>query len=332
MQPRSPSLLCGLALSLFALGPRSAWAAERACPTAAVQADEHFRARFQDLMVLIQEELLARSDIGACAQVALRVESDAVIGVSVVLPDGRTATRRAAGPEDVVPILQALLLVPLAVAEPTPSVAPAAARRRPVTVARPEGIIDTLPSSPGAAPSRFGFELSVISGVRWGDGQFGYGLGVLSFLQLSRWLIGFQGRADGYRSLDGGDPATALELAILAGRRFDLGSTALDLTAGPAVAMKGVAFGRTEVEVVNGMPPQDAPPPHSEPSTGAVPRLLLGARLGFSPRSVFRTFVGFDGELGPPSASVDPAANVSSSTRMPTFTVGLALGATVGAR
>jgi hypothetical protein len=56
--------------------------------------------------------------------------------------------------------------------------------------------------------------------------------------------------------------------------------------------------------------------------------LLVGARLGFSPRSVFRTFVGFDGELGP-SRTVDPEANVSSP-RIPTFTVGLALGATVG--
>jgi len=283
-------------------------------------------------MLRIQDELLARSDIGACAQVALRAESGAVIGVSVVLPDGRTAARRAAGPEDVVPILQALLLVPLAVSEPAPSIAPAAPHARAVAVARSEVITGTGPSSPAAGPSQFGFELSVISGVRWGDGQLGYGVGMLSFLQISRWLIGFQGRADGYRSLDGGDPATALELAILAGRRFDLGSTTLDLTAGPAVAMKGVAFGRTEVEVVNGMPPPDAPPPRSESSTGAVPRLLLGARLGFTPRSLFRTFVGFDGELGPRSPSVDPAANVTFSTRMPVFTVGLALGATVGAR
>jgi hypothetical protein len=58
--------------------------------------------------------------------------------------------------------------------------------------------------------------------------------------------------------------------------------------------------------------------------------LLVGARLGFSPRSVFRTFVGVDGELGPSRTAAAPEANVSSSPRMPTFTVGLSLGATVG--
>jgi hypothetical protein len=56
-------------------------------------------------------------------------------------------------------------------------------------------------------------------------------------------------------------------------------------------------------------------------------RLLLGARLGFSPRSVFRTFVGIDGEVGPTQASND---DVSASARLPSFSVGLALGATVG--
>jgi hypothetical protein len=55
--------------------------------------------------------------------------------------------------------------------------------------------------------------------------------------------------------------------------------------------------------------------------------LLLGARFGFSPRSVFRTFVGVDGAVGP--RRVDNDAN-SASARLPAFSLGLALGATVG--
>jgi hypothetical protein len=338
MKARPPAMLSALAALLAALGPRGASAAERACPTAAVQADASVRARFPDLLERIQNELLARSDIDACARVTLRVESEAAFGVSVALPDGRSAARNAVRAEDVVPTLQALLLVPapvpasapLAVPQPAPS-APAIRRSaRPAAVARSEVVNGDLSSSPATVPRQFGFELSVISGVRFGDGQFGYGAGMLSFLQVSRWLIGFQGRADGYRSIVYGDPETALELALLAGRRFDLGGTALDLTAGPAIAMKGAAFSNTESEAVNGMPgPTMAPPPpRSEPSSRPVPRLLVGARLGFSPRSLLRTFVGIDGELGP-THTVD-SASASSSSRMPTYTVGFALGATVG--
>jgi hypothetical protein len=69
------------------------------------------------------------------------------------------------------------------------------------------------------------------------------------------------------------------------------------------------------------------PPRHADPSSGPVPRLLLGARLGFSPRSVFRTFVGIDGEVGPSRVADDAPAN---SARLPGFSLGLALGGTVG--
>jgi hypothetical protein len=92
--------------------------------------------------------------------------------------------------------------------------------------------------------------------------------------------------------------------------------------------MKGVTFSHTERAVVMGMP-SPSPPPTSEPSSAPVARLLLGARLGFSPRSVLRTFVGIDGELGPSRSSAAVEGN-TSSPRMPTYTVGLALGATVG--
>ena len=190
------------------------------------------------------------------------------------------------------------------------------------------------PSTPLTQSARqLGFELSLIGGARLGDGQLGYGAGMLSLLEVHRWLFGFEGRADAYRAIGGGDPQTALELAILTGRRIDFGSVALDLTAGPGIAIKGVAFSQTE-SVAAAMPGTTTPPPprapqRSEPSSGPVPRLLLGARLGFSPRSVFRTFIGLDGELGPSHAEVSPDPSISAP-RMPTFTVGLALGATVG--
>ena len=148
---------------------------------------------------------------------------------------------------------------------------------------------------------------------------------------MHHWLVGFEGRADAYRFDLGGDPETVLELAILAGRRFDLGSVALDLTAGPAVAMKGLALSQTHVARVSSMlsqmDMQVDTQEQSDRSSGPVPRLLLGARVGFSPRSILRTFVGIDGELGPALAQ----GNADRfSARLPTFSVGLALGASVG--
>ena len=42
------------------------------------------------------------------------------------------------------------------------------------------------------------------------------------FSKSSGWLIGFEGRVDGYRPLQSGDPQTALQLAILTGKRLYL--------------------------------------------------------------------------------------------------------------
>lgn len=158
------------------------------------------------------------------------------------------------------------------------------------------------------------------------------GAGMLSFLDVYGLLLGFQGRADGYRSLSGGDPETALELAVLAGKRWQFDGAALDVVAGPGVAMKGFVLSQSEAVHVSELGPgavPPPPPPREDPSSGPVPRLLLGARLGFAPRAVFRTFVGLDAELGPARRQDDTALG---SAGLPRFTLGLSLGATVGTR
>jgi hypothetical protein len=296
-----------------------------------LEPDAGFRARFSDLLERIQGELAARSDVDACAHVALHLEGDTVITMSVTLPDGRTASRSVTRSDDVIPTLQALLLVPV------PSLPGSAAAAPPAPAAPRRTLRIDFPRRPdrdGPPPTsearHLGFELSLITGARVGDGQLGVGVGALSFLEVHGWLLGFEGRADSYRALLGGDPEPALELAMLTGWRLDFGGLAIDLTAGPAVAMKGLAFSQTEsvrVNTTTATPPPPPPPPHSDPSSGPVPRLLLGARFGFSPRSVFRTFVGVDGELGPARVADEAGPN---SARLPTFSLGLALGATVG--
>jgi hypothetical protein len=329
MKPPRPALFASLMALLAALGPRAAGAVEGGCSAFALEPDSGFRSRFPDLLERIEQELSGRTDIDACARIELQ-GSDTRIVVAVTLPDGRAASRTLTRREDVLPSLQALLLVPepvgLSSIAPVPAPAPERAVATPRAGKRPRDVQSALPPM---AARQLGFELSVLSGMRVGDGQFSYGAGLLSFLEVKRWLIGFQGRADGYRSLRGSDPETALELAILAGRRIDLGGVALDLTAGPGVAMRGFSVSETQSVTVM-MTPAAVPPPTrpEESGTGPMPRLLLGARLGFSPRSVFRTFLGIDGELGPRDTSAPDAP--TDSARIPTFSVGLALGATVG--
>ncbi|MES1186208.1 MAG: hypothetical protein ABUL60_20510 [Myxococcales bacterium] len=346
--PRTSALALGALLALAR--PGAALAAERGCLGPTIDADPGFRARFPDLLERLQGELAAHTDLDPCARAALRVEGVADVTLMVTLPDGRTASRRVTQADDVMPTLQALLLLPAgpsitALAEPPAASATApSAGPLPASILRPtprhrvlfrgdpdrpDGL-DRDAAAAAHAPRSFGVELSVLTGARMGDGQLGLGAGALGFLEVHGWLLGFESRADVYRPLLNGDPETALELALLAGRRFDFGPVALDLSAGPAVAMKGLAFSQTRSVAVMGTgsaPPTTPPPPEADPSTGPVPRFLLAARIGFSPRSVFRTFVGVDAAMGQRRATFTPE---SASARLPAFSLGLALGATVG--
>jgi len=178
--------------------------------------------------------------------------------------------------------------------------------------------METRPAS--HAPSRLRIELSVLTEARTGDGQRSVGLGALSLLDVSGWLVGFEGHADRDQWIGGGDAGAALALAALGGRRFRFQDLALDLVGGPAVALRG--GGRdTTVTPAGSM--------SSASSPGTVPRGLVGAHLVFGARAPFRIFVGVDGEFGPANA---PGDNSSEAFRLPVWTLGLALGATVGTR
>ncbi len=174
----------------MAPNPHAVMAAERACAFVTIEADAGFSQQYQNLLPRLQSELAARSDIDACAHVELAVLDQGLINVSVTLRDGRSASRGVASPEDVLSTVEALLLVP----EPALVVAPAAE-----SPSRPDSegpslapknlrFRDAETFAPEAAlrPRSLGIELSVVAGSRIGDGQFGYGGGVLSFVEVSR--------------------------------------------------------------------------------------------------------------------------------------------------
>jgi hypothetical protein len=336
MTARRRALAPALAALLATLATLAAQAAEPVCAAVTVDADGGFVSRFPELLERIRGDLAARSDVDACARVALHANRADSIYVSVTLADGRTATRAAQRHEDVLPALQALLLVPQApppLEAPLPRKASVAPRLavRPVAPGTPQRADDrATPLAPDVEQRTLGFELSLVGGPRMGEGQLALGLGALSFLEVHGWLIGFQGRVDRYQTLLDGDPEMALELAALAGRRLHFRHFALDLNAGPAVAMKGLAFENSDVAVADPEVTRPQPPPFpQDPSTGAVPRLVLSARAGFSPRSVLRSFAGIEASVGPARAEENPNSDAS---RFPIVTLGLVLGGTVGTR
>lgn len=339
MTARHRAFALALAAVLATLGPPQAAALERTCSAPTLEADPAVLTRFPELLERVRAEL-GRPDVDTCARVALRVDDPEAVHVSVTLPDGRIATRSAQRAEDILPVLQALLLVPAALpvleAPPPPKPVPAAALSSGVPPASglPTQRDRALPSRVEPTARSLGFELSLVGGPRMGEDQLAIGLGALSFLEVHGWLFGFQSRVDRHQTVLS-DPEMGLELAALAGKRLHFRSFALDLNAGPAVAMKGLAFSSTETVRVNpdGLPPPSPPPPPSrfpeDPGTGPVPRLLFGVRAGFTPRDVLRSFAGIEASLGPARAeeNENPA-----SARFPIFALGLVLGATVGTR
>ncbi len=315
-----------LLLTMGALGLVTPASAGGRCTSLSVEADLHVRERWPELPGRIAASFEAREDIDTCAHVT--VAHRGKFHVEVALPDGRVAERVVSRVEDVVPVLEALLLLPTfespayELPAPEPSAAPA-----PLPAIVTASVQDESPTPDRVEPVRgksvpskdhhLGFELSALTGVRAGEGAASVGIGALSFLDVNGWLIGLGGRVDDYSP--SAPPTRAFEVAVLSGHRFRWNDLALDLVAGPAI----VSFEQNGGNVVIKTAPGTRPP---DDTSGSVPRLVTGARLVFLARSTFRTFVGIDGELGPPGA---PAG---SGMGLPVATLGFALGATVGTR
>jgi hypothetical protein len=304
----------------------------RTCSPMSIQADPAVAARWPELPGQIRETFEGRDAIDRCARIELSMRDTSIV-IEVVLPDGRAATRSVLRREDVVPTLEALLLVPERNASPRPPALEASESSVPSSGPQdisfehpappPDVERDTVAQPSSRQPSRLRIELSAATGARIGDGQASVGLGVLAFLEISRWLVGFEGRADQYAALTRGASSgrTAVEFAVLGGRRFYFHSVAFDLAAGPALVPQGTASFAMQAT-------SSAGPGVTASSSSIAPRLVVGPRVSFSPLSTVHTFIGIDGELGPARLG----EGVPGAPRLPTWTVGLALGGTVGTR
>jgi len=320
MQPRSLARAAGWAVLGIALA-RPALGANRACEAVVVSADPAVSARWPNLREQVEQSLTGRSEIDRCASVHLSPSADGLT-LQVTLQDGRSTTRWVPTPEDVLPGLEALLLLPAP--EPTDPEASQPTRTRPksqaVKAVAPVSVRDHGVAPESADSDRHvGASLSIGGGARAGDGQVSSNLGVMATIVVSDWLMGFEARAASYEVPRSDHvPQPGLELTAVGGHRFGRGTLGIDLLIGPTLLF--------QQDVTVHQTPQGRA---SETTTSRVlPRLFGAARLTFGARSVLSGFVGAEGAVGPSGASDIDAADALPP--LPLWMIGFVVGATVG--
>lgn len=337
--PRVSPIVLSWALGVtFSLPSRG----EERCAQLEVKGDAAVLQSWPELPGRVRNWFSTRPDIDPCAHVEVAM-AEPGLEVRVVLKDGRVASRRVSGRDEIIPTLEALLLVPRKEASNSANDAPAGSSsvahdeateeaeepsplsKKPAGTNRPA----TARSSPppqkraSAAPvessdSHRGIEFSAFAGWRLGDGQKCIGLGAMSLVDLDDWLLGFAGRADIYSTM-GGEQLSTLQLAMLGGHRFRFEAVSFDLIAGPAIVVREDSNPSAHPVGVSG---------GNGDNPSAVPRLLLASHVNFPSSSVLRGFVGFEAEFG--STGVSDASDVDSAPHLPAWMVGFALGGTVG--
>ncbi len=298
------------------------------CRAGAVEVEPRLDAAYPGLGDEVRASLATHQGLEPCARVELGFVRSA-IAVGVSLADGRSATRVIADARDVVPVVEALLLVPEpepeSESEPESKTEPERdATPAPKPVERPRPVRRLLvpelaEQPPPEGESRTGIEISLAAGARLGDGQSSVGLGAITFLELSSWLLGLGLRADHYDA--GNEYAyTATGLSALAGHRFRAGRAAVDLVAGPVLMLQA------DASVVD-----EAGPPERrrETRTERMPRFAGAGYVHFGPASGLHPFIGVEGEVGLSTPASEPGP---SAPELPAWTVGVAFGGSVGTR
>lgn len=339
MQPLRSSLHRARWALVVASLARPALGAEPSCTGVTVTAHSSVVGRWPTLVERVRSALTERTDIDRCARAHLGTSRESIT-LEVSLDDGRSTIRRLSSAADVVPALEALLLLPEP-AEPEPA-EPAPAELAPATESarrprEPETKLAPLSSQarrpsmserdaaelpePGVLPERdrgVGLLLSIGGGQRMGDSQTSGNLGAMALLRISSWLVGVDGRAVTYEvPVSDGIPQSATELTAVAGYRFGQGMLALDLMLGPTLVVQ------QDMEITVG----PAPERESTTISRLVPRLFFGSRLTLGASSVLGGFVGVEGAAGPSGASRNPA---SHEPVLPQWMLGFVAGVTLG--
>lgn len=221
-------------------------------------------------------------------------------------------------PNDVVPLGQALLAVPLAPAPPIAQIPPPepAAPERPLAT----------PASPREPPPRVLVAALVTPRYAGKTGLFWLGAGLDAAIPFGAWSVGGWGRVDAIR-LDHSDPGTDLDegcVGLSVGRDFALGHVGARASVRPSLAV---------VSAENG--------PSTDGQTEVFGRIGAELRLLIPFTRALRGVVALDGELSPSvldtprsgsrgGDAADPDAN--PAIPFPGYTVGLGLGVELAIR
>lgn len=310
-------------------GERAARAAAPECASMTVAADTSTTALWPDLKGQIESRFAAEPAVDSCASVRLERLPNA-IAVEVALTDGRVASRSVARAEDVIPVLEALLLVPEgspsestgsgSAPGPAESASAAADGAPPNATARPPQE-DTANAPPGFVPeeaeprrgrSKVAIELGALGDVRGGDLPTTLGVGLRSTLELWGWLVG----ADVRVRNGSGEPT--YELAGVLGHRFAIRSLELDVFGGPLAELAAPVT-------------SSSGPAHlaAAPRPDGEPWFTFGSHLRFTPRDTLSAFVGAEGTFGVVGTE-DPSPQWTTDDNL--WMGAVVLGATVGTR
>ena len=251
------------------------------------------------------------SDAGTCARLTVGQRSGAV-WVEIELADGRAAARSIDAPQALQSTVEALL-TSLPTPPPAGATAPVQAKETPDESAK-----DRDAPSPASTSRTQSLDLAIAVSSRLAGTPYYLGYGLVAQLDvcINDWLVGSWVRWD-FRDRPLGHSVPpqfmmgSFLLGAFAGRRFDLGKGALELVAGPNLAV--------ETEESAGPSGVDSGGEMGAFSVGAATRVLV-------PREGTRFFGLLAGELVPNRLShaerADPALPA-----LPSWGVTLALGA-----
>lgn len=231
--------------------------------------------------------------------------------------NGRSVSRRVAGPDEVVPTGEALLAAPIddAVPAPRPSVhdgdKPQALHEGGSSAPRP-------PASPAEPRAQIqltlGPRLSGPGAMAWGSARLGLQL------PIGPWAIGFWARYDLHLAGPDGHwvnlETSSVSAAVSVGRRILANPFELRVTVDPSIAVVMMESGYEDR-------------PHPE---GAKPMFRLGSSVSglFPIAGVFRGVVALDGEFAP--AGITGMRNIDTHNQppqlppVPVYTAGILLG------
>lgn len=299
-------------------------AAEQQCTHVTVTTEPPVVERWPSLAESVRLALTERSDIDRCARAHLGMSGEGIT-LEVMLNDGRSTVRRLSSADDVLPALEALLLVPAPAAETARRSSDRKTKPAPLALRKPAPAMSEFDTIEQAEPrdlderdTGVGFLFSVGGGARVGDGQTSDNLGAMARLLISDWFVGIDGRAVTYEvPVSDRIPQSALELTALGGYRLGEGTLALDLMLGPTLVVQ------QDMEVAVSPPAEHAPTTVSR----VVPRMFFGTRLTLGARSVLGGFVGIEGAAGP---SGERRQSVPPAPPLPEWMLGFVVGATVG--